>query len=428
MISTQSIASYIEGKLNDNELEVVFSVTGDYGKYSKLKSNVESWVTPAVCRALSGNFEPIAGVVAYSTSLAVEFFTFASAIAASKGAPRYENTKKVIEDTVQALNGTPIFIDGLLCIFQSGTVTEGTVTQQGGGYERLPLLMNFFLTVTNVVEIANNYPLKIDGNEIIYSNMTINAQKVGDSGVSIGNAVMKTRYNSTAVSLSADLYLLPSDFRDKYLNDILGKTDKTRELNTEYSIEYMGRENRMSLQNGSIVAQMGALIVVRMAFSPCGFLTYAVTFDADGGTENSSQSGERGNIIVLPNTTKTHYNFLGWYMDDVRVGGAGDSYIITGNATLTAKWKRIDSYTVNASISADHYIKSTITPITVWEGEAAQLYFDETIANSGYGLSITPKTGDYSVTVVTLPDGKTRYIWEGIIYENVNVIASEIVD
>lgn len=47
--------------------------------------------------------------------------------------------------------------------------------------------------------------------------------------------------------------------------------------------------------------------------------------------------------IILPGTSRSGYNFLGWYTDDsftTRVGGAGDTYTPTTSATLVAKWER----------------------------------------------------------------------------------------
>lgn len=50
----------------------------------------------------------------------------------------------------------------------------------------------------------------------------------------------------------------------------------------------------------------------------------------------------KNNSISLPTTTRSGYNFLGWYLNDSRVGGHNDSYKVTGNVTLVARWNYIN--------------------------------------------------------------------------------------
>ena len=51
--------------------------------------------------------------------------------------------------------------------------------------------------------------------------------------------------------------------------------------------------------------------------------------------------------VVLPTATKAGAVIEGWYIGEVKVGEPGDSYIPTGNVTLTAKW--IEKYTPEIS-------------------------------------------------------------------------------
>lgn len=42
--------------------------------------------------------------------------------------------------------------------------------------------------------------------------------------------------------------------------------------------------------------------------------------------------------ITLPNATREYYTFLGWYVDNTRIGGVGDRLLINRNYQLKAKW------------------------------------------------------------------------------------------
>ena len=67
-----------------------------------------------------------------------------------------------------------------------------------------------------------------------------------------------------------------------------------------------------------------------------------VTFDADGGTAGqSSIPAEVGTEIELPSATRDGYTFDGWFLGDVKIGDAGDSYTVNEAVTLTAHWTEI---------------------------------------------------------------------------------------
>ena len=62
---------------------------------------------------------------------------------------------------------------------------------------------------------------------------------------------------------------------------------------------------------------------------------YTVTFDADGGSEVSSQKIESGKTATLPDSTKTGYSLSGWYNGETVFDF---SVPITRDLTLKAKW------------------------------------------------------------------------------------------
>ena len=75
---------------------------------------------------------------------------------------------------------------------------------------------------------------------------------------------------------------------------------------------------------------------------------YTVKFDTDGGSLVDSQQVEKGEKVSKPEDPKKsssegEYEFLGWYYGNVQWDF--DSDVVTQDITLTAKWKKTDSYT-----------------------------------------------------------------------------------
>ncbi len=63
-----------------------------------------------------------------------------------------------------------------------------------------------------------------------------------------------------------------------------------------------------------------------------------IKFDSNGGSKVESIEIKKGEKIVLPETTRDNYKFLGWYSKDVK---ADDNTTYEQDVTLTAKWEKI---------------------------------------------------------------------------------------
>ena len=72
----------------------------------------------------------------------------------------------------------------------------------------------------------------------------------------------------------------------------------------------------------------------------CTFLS----FDANGGTEVPPLCESKGNTVnlALYSSSKSHYNFTGWFLDRECTQKAGLRYILNGPTTLYAGWKLQD--------------------------------------------------------------------------------------
>ncbi len=75
---------------------------------------------------------------------------------------------------------------------------------------------------------------------------------------------------------------------------------------------------------------------------------YTVNFDTDGGSLVASQQVEKGEKVLKPedpkkSSTDGEYEFLGWYYGNE--AWDFDNDVVTQDITLTAKWKKTESYT-----------------------------------------------------------------------------------
>ena len=78
---------------------------------------------------------------------------------------------------------------------------------------------------------------------------------------------------------------------------------------------------------------------------------YTVTFDSAGGSSVDPMTVDALTSIERPSTSRSNYSFDGWFADAISVGGAGDSYRVTGDVTLTAYW----TYTGGSVDPSDRY-------------------------------------------------------------------------
>ena len=81
---------------------------------------------------------------------------------------------------------------------------------------------------------------------------------------------------------------------------------------------------------------------------------YTVTFNANGGSAPSPSSKKvtyGATYGSLPSTSRSNYNFLGWYTSGGDKISSGSTVSITSNTTLTAKWeKKVSSKTWSGNL------------------------------------------------------------------------------
>ena len=127
---------------------------------------------------------------------------------------------------------------------------------------------------------------------------------------------------------------------------------------------------------------------------------YLVTFLSDGETWNELQTVEGGVLSDVPEAPqKSGYRFLGWYLADGTE--VTTSTVFGGDATATAKWKKIRS--TGTAVSATTY------PITVMDSKNGDVTASHKSASKGTTITLTvdPDKG-YLLDTLTVLDGNDK--------------------
>lgn len=158
----------------------------------------------------------------------------------------------------------------------------------------------------------------------------------------LNNTSFSKEYNASYTLNKLDAVEIPNGF---YLEQTFG-TDSISGSWKHYDLGYTGNQQAKNM-------------FFEYDYSP---YTYNVTYDLDGGTNNSANPSTYNVLygVSLKNPTKKGYRFLGWYEGNKKVTGineganasfssASDLYSKlktrkTGNVKLTAKWQYITYY------------------------------------------------------------------------------------
>ena len=121
--------------------------------------------------------------------------------------------------------------------------------------------------------------------------------------------------------------------------------------------------------------------------------TYAVTFDANGGTVNpASATATYDANFTLPTPTLTGYTFAGWYAGETRVY-SGSAWRIAAATTLTARWQP----GTNTAYTVKHYQQNIL--------DDEYTLFETQNLTGTTNASVTPNTKTY--TGFTAPQKQT---------------------
>ena len=165
---------------------------------------------------------------------------------------------------------------------------------------------------------------------------------------------------------------------------------------------------------------------------------YTVTFDADGGSEVSSQKIESGKTATSPDSTKTGYYLSGWYNGETVFDFRTP---ITSDLTLRAKWTAY-KYTIvfdknggtgddmqSLSCTYDKEVALTMNSYTAPAGKVFvgwALSKDATTpvySNGEIIKNLTSKNGAVITLYALYDTGYSVYYADGLTYEDITVPA-----
>ena len=141
---------------------------------------------------------------------------------------------------------------------------------------------------------------------------------------------------------------------------------------------------------------------------------YTITYDENGG---STVGDDCGTTLPseLPTTTKSHYTFIGWYMDKELNTPATAGAKLTQNTTLYAKWEEIKftiTWSINENTTNSQELQegTTITPPA--DLDAATYACEDKVFVGWVGASIDGSTNeepDFITDFGNVKENKTYY-------------------
>ena len=153
-------------------------------------------------------------------------------------------------------------------------------------------------------------------------------------------------------------------------------------------LKYEANADGMYTYHADLMEALATGGTVKTISAANGEDTYMIIFDNDGVTTSIEAVADE--TITLPTVSRSGYTFAGWYAGDILAGDAGDSYIVTGAVTLTAKWNRNISSGSSGGFSGTYNY-----PVKVDSTGDATVTLDKNYAVAGDQVTITvqPKSG-----------------------------------
>lgn len=210
------------------------------------------------------------------------------------------------------------------------------------------------LNMKNNIVILNRNSTK---NTIIGKMGTSNIKVLSDNVEISESTIIKTNdilnYNNTNYLVA----ILGDPNKDGKVNiSDLSKTYKMYKNNIEYTeVEKLAADTN---EDGSI--NIGDFSRTYKIYKEIASVNnnYTVTFNANGGSSNSSVVKEHGSQLgTLPSVSRTGYTFTGWYTQASGGTQISSSTTVTGNVTYYAHWNA-NSYTVSFNSNGGSSVSS----------------------------------------------------------------------
>jgi len=345
------------------------------------------------------------------------FISSAKLIAASAEKKNLENETLGIEQEIECKDLVELTNDYKNCDISFDENKQAYVTIIGDGKFKGKQIVNGTKNHATVIDLDDtsyigDHKLTLDGNGITidpseitvtydakYSNLPTPTRVgykfigwfIGDTEIKNGDKVLVGEDTTATAKWEAISYTINYELNDGTLvtnkpetakfDDILIIGNPEKEgydfigwtisgLNTE-TAKYGVTEDTVVSQITSSETKIMSMYFKSLTAEDNGNITltanyaedeYTISFNVEGGTVNPSEITVKYNDTYkdLPIPTKDGYTFAGWFIDNTEIKN-GDKVIITGNASLTAKWT-VNTYTISYVLNGG--TKGTNAPTT----------------------------------------------------------------
>ena len=319
------------------------------------------------------------------------------------------------------------------CVGTDGTCANNTVITTNAAPSRSGYTFSGWTDQSNLSVSASSSYTVTDGHYLLYAqwapiNYKVNYDSDGGSAVptqadrnigqvfTVGSAVTKTGYSfagwsdgtlnygagasytiaTSDVTLTArwtpDVYTVTYDWNGGHGSSVnpdsftVGTGSVTLPLVGDHVKDGYNFNGWSLSSNGSLLGTTYVPAANTTIFAIWGAGSYTLTMNANGGSVSTgSYLVPNGNAQTLPNATRTHFHFDGWFDSAVggtRVGGANENYTPNGSGTLHAHWTqdslfgmgsatRIGNLTVSNGLGSSYTAIGATNRVTVEYGSGA---------------------------------------------------------
>lgn len=269
MFNLSQLSEQLQILLNANTYSIKFDIKADRNEYiNEMRPSADTFTVPCVLTALSGRYEPLPDIKVYYMPVVLECWGYAALSSENPAVPfTMEQQRLTLEGVINQINGsTEIYGDNAV-IVSSATVTVGDATNEGGGgYTRIPILVQLQLTVVENAALSNDVVIEIDGEQVFTNEFTVNMEKQTESYTYIGQAKVESLSAAKMRTFSGMMFLTNDAFYKTLEQDMLTNAA----VNNTHELVFKGNSYVVETQTMSELLRMGAVVILQVTFIEVG--------------------------------------------------------------------------------------------------------------------------------------------------------------
>lgn len=269
MFNLSQLSEQLQILLNANVYGIKFDIKADRNEYlNEMRPSADTFTVPCVLTALSGRYEPLPDIKVYYMPVVLECWGYAALATEIPAVPfTMEQQRLALDGVINELNGsTEIYGDNAV-IVSSATVTVGDATNEGGGgYTRIPILVQLQLTVVEKAVLSNDVVVEIDGTQVFANEFTVNMEKQTESYTYMGQANVVSLSAAKMRTFSGMFFLTDTAFYQTLEQDLLSNSS----VDNSHSLTFKGNTYLVETQTMSELLRMGAVVILQVTFIEVG--------------------------------------------------------------------------------------------------------------------------------------------------------------